>query len=108
MKVACSFDRHKASEHARVFRRHRPGSLADRSYELSDSSLSKCATSGNPVYDAGRGSDGAFRHVVAFDAHLMKIAPHVAAALTDREQEELRVWLEDRRRHKVPAASNGR
>ena len=42
------------------------------------------------------GSDGAYHHVVSFDAHLELIAPHVAAVLSGSEQHELRLWFSDR------------
>lgn len=39
-----------------------------------------------------------FRQIVAFDAHLELVPPHVAAKLTKHEVEELEHFLQDRKR----------
>jgi hypothetical protein len=48
---------------------------------------------GSAVRCERQGSDGKARTIASFDCHLEGIAPHVAAALSVAEREELTVWL---------------
>lgn len=52
-----------------------------------------CSRADNTVED-----DGAYRHVVEFDAHVDSVPPHVAARLTSCEADQLKAFIADRKR----------